>query len=297
MSKKPSAASTRSKPELADGALWSAYCGACELYDAQKALNSRFDPGKRPEEWNYRMEYTARLDPERGFRSDVAPVAWLAVVDALARLRVSLAAAAAALPNLRNLMDAQSQAIPDRWTFRVRLELAELESLYSHEVHRRALLKIRNETENDAGKVLMERPMDEVSLRRFGELVARLKMRCAEVAFAVDPKAVWPDARHDGRQRRDHEADERDVKSAIGRMLSLDPDRNKITLDRLVIESKVPRFAVQKTRAWRDNMEKRMGNGALPNHRKAEDSIDAEIAQGNWEAVLRQQEAEEKSRH
>jgi hypothetical protein len=287
MSKKPGAASKRSKPELADDALWSAYCDACYLHNVQTAVNNRFDPGKRTGEWQYRPQLPLLLEATD----------WKELVGVLARFRVSLAAVVAALPNLRNLMDAPSQAIPDRWTFRVRLELAELESLYSHEVQRRALLKIRKEPEDDAGKVLMERPMDEVSLRRFGELLARLKMRCAEVAFAIDPNAVWRDAGNGGRERRDKDADESAVKSALGRLLAKNPDRNKITLVRLERESQVPDHAVQQTRAWAEHMKKRTGKGALPNHRKAEDPADAAIAKLDWDAFLRRQEAEKKSRY
>lgn len=189
MSKKPNPSDKQSK--LAESALWGAYCDACELHSAQVVLNGRFSEGKRAGEWLYRMEPTARLDSERGFVPDEAPTAWLDVVEVLARFRKSLAEAVKTLPHLNKLMDAPAQAIPERWTFRVRLELAELESVYSHEMHRRNFLKHRKQPEADAGNVLKERPMGEDSLRRFAELCDRLKMRCAEVGFATDKTGNW----------------------------------------------------------------------------------------------------------
>jgi hypothetical protein len=282
-----------SKIEAAENAIFSAYCDFAELLGAQEVLNTRFEPGKAPGQWRYRMEPVFRRDPEHGFVLEEQPQSWLELVEAMNRFRVSSEAAQLALPHLSKLMDASAQALPDRWTFRVRMELAEADSIFRMATSTGSLTLDGN---RDGTELLKRAPMGKRNMNRLQELYERIRLRLAEVSFATDPKAVWPEARDDVRSRRDKEADELAVKSALGRMLAKDPDRNKITLVRLERESQVPDHAVQQTRAWAEHMEKRRGKGALPSHRKTENPVDAAIDQGDWDAVLRQQEAEKKSR-
>lgn len=293
MSKKPTYEVKLSKIEAAENAIFSAYCDFADLLSAQEVLNTRFEPGKTPGQWRYRMEPVFRRDPDHGFVMEYQPQYWRDLLEAIIRFRVSSGAAQGALPDLSKLMDASTQALPDRWTFRVRMELAEVDSIFRMATKAGGLTL--DGTHPEDPELLKQAPMGKKNMNRLQDLYERIRLRLAELSFATDPKAVWPEARADVRSRRDKEADESAVKSALGRLLSKDPDRNKITLFRLERESQVPDHAVQQTRAWADHMGKRRGTGALPNHRKTEDPVDTAIEQEDWEAVRRQQEAEGKS--
>lgn len=293
MSKVPAGKVKLSKIEAAENAIFSAYCDFAELLSAQEILNTRFEPGKVPGQWRYRMEPVFRRDPDHGFVLEEQPQSWHEVVEAMNRFRVSAEAAQLALPHLSKLMDATTQALPDRWTFRVRMELAEADSIFRMAISTGSLAF---DAKRDDMELLKRAPMGKRYMNRLQELYERIRLRLAEVSFATDPKAVWPEARADVRSRRDREADELAVKSALGRLLAKDPDRNKITLARLERESQVPDHAVQQTRAWAEHMERRRGKATLPSNRKTEDPVEAAIEQEDWDAVLRQQEAEKKSR-
>lgn len=301
MAKKPRPTQRPHDLSAADHALWVLCCECAILFDAQRRLNAQFREGERPGDWEYVMERVPRDDPEKRWVIVDHPVAWSDTVEALARFRVAAEAAAAALPVLAKLMDSKSQAIPERWTFRVRMLIAELRGLYGDEALRRQSLKAMGRPEEEASLLLRWRPMNATMTDRFGELNQRLSRCCFEVALALDPGAEWPRAVQKTRELRDEEADNEATKSMIGTLLAGGMNREQITLRVLEEKTGVPDSAIQKSRAWESHMKARRRDAAPPpswaRARKSVDTSDGADHQNELDALIREQRTDDESRY
>lgn len=109
----------------------------------------------------------------------------------LTKLRAAIKETATVLPALHKIMDSPTQAIPDRWTFRVRLELARIERFYGYELTVRENARARGESEDVASSKHLARPLDKEFLNQLDELVDVLETRCAELSLARHTSGQW----------------------------------------------------------------------------------------------------------